>query len=47
VTDAILAAGAGYVVVIAGNMMRMPGLGRNPAALYLDVDANGQITGLR
>jgi len=47
VTDAHLAAGAGFVVVIAGNMMRMPGLGRSPQALRLDVDEKGGITGLR
>jgi formate--tetrahydrofolate ligase len=47
VTDAHLAAGAGFVVVIAGNMMRMPGLGKNPQALFLDVDERGNITGLR
>jgi formate--tetrahydrofolate ligase len=47
VTDAHLAAGAGFVVVIAGNMMRMPGLGRNPQALVLDVDERGAIMGLR
>ena len=47
VTDADLAAGAGFVVVIAGNMMRMPGLGREPQAVRLDVDAEGRIVGLR
>jgi formate--tetrahydrofolate ligase len=47
VTDAHLAAGAGFVVVIAGNMMRMPGLGKTPQAFNLDVDENGAITGLR
>ncbi len=47
VTDADLAAGAGFVVVIAGNMMRMPGLGREPQAVRMDVDAQGNILGLR
>jgi len=47
VTDADLAAGAGFVVVIAGNMMRMPGLGREPQAVRMDVDAAGNIIGLR
>lgn len=46
VTDADLAAGAGFVVVIAGNMMRMPGLGREPQALRVDVDPDGRILGL-
>ncbi len=47
ITDADLAAGAGFVVVIAGNMMRMPGLGREPQAVRMDVDAQGNIIGLR
>ncbi len=47
VTDAILSAGAGWVVIVAGNMMRMPGLGKTPQAFVLDVDADGNITGLR
>ncbi|MCS7042667.1 MAG: formate--tetrahydrofolate ligase [Bryobacteraceae bacterium] len=47
VTDADLAAGAGFVVVIAGNMMRMPGLGKEPQAVRMDVDAEGNIVGLR
>jgi formate--tetrahydrofolate ligase len=47
VTDIALAAGAGFVVVVAGNMMRMPGLGRVPQAVHLDVTDDGEITGLR
>jgi len=47
VTDASLSAGAGFVVVIAGNMMRMPGLGKVPQAVHLDVTDDGAITGLR
>lgn len=47
VSDAHLAAGAGFVVVIAGNMMRMPGLGREPQAVRMDVDSAGVISGLR
>jgi formate--tetrahydrofolate ligase len=46
VTDASLSAGAGFVVVIAGNMLLMPGLGKAPAALHLDVDADGNILNL-
>lgn len=46
VTDAHLAAGAGFVVVVAGNMLLMPGLSKNPQAMVLDVDERGQITGL-
>jgi formate--tetrahydrofolate ligase len=33
-------------VVIAGNMLRMPGLGKSPQAFRMDVDEKGQIVGL-
>jgi len=46
VTDAFLSAGAGFVVVTLGDMMLMPGLGKTPAALKIDTDAAGNITGL-
>ncbi|HEU0007811.1 MAG TPA: formate--tetrahydrofolate ligase [Terriglobia bacterium] len=46
ITDAHLAAGAGFIVVVAGNMLLMPGLSENPRALMLDVDEEGHITGL-
>lgn len=46
-SGAHLSAGAGFVVVTAGNMMRMPGLGKTPQAHFMDVDADGTITGLR
>jgi formate--tetrahydrofolate ligase len=46
VTDVSLSAGAGFVVAIAGNMMLMPGLPRTPRALSIDVDADGNITGV-
>ena len=39
-------AGAGFLVVIAGDIMRMPGLGREPAALQMDIDEEGRIKGL-
>ncbi|WP_304335391.1 formate--tetrahydrofolate ligase [Conchiformibius steedae] len=41
-----LANGAGFVVVLCGNMMRMPGLPKSPAAERIDVDENGVISGL-
>jgi formate--tetrahydrofolate ligase len=41
-----LAAGAGFVVVIAGDLMTMPGLPKVPAAEQIDVDARGTISGL-
>jgi formate--tetrahydrofolate ligase len=46
VTDAHLAAGAGFIVVVAGNMLLMPGLSKDPQAVMLDVDEEGHITGL-
>jgi len=47
VTDAHLAAGAGFIVVIAGNMLLMPGLGKLPQAVKMSVDDAGHIVGLR
>lgn len=41
-----VSAGAGFVVALAGDIMTMPGLPKHPAALDIDVDAAGQITGL-
>jgi len=41
-----IAAGAGFVVPICGEIMRMPGLPEVPAAEGMDIDANGVITGL-
>jgi len=46
VTDVQLSAGAGFLVVVCGNMMLMPGLGARPAALGMDVNDDGAITGL-
>lgn len=39
-------AGAGFVVALAGAIMTMPGLGKDPAAYRIDIDADGQIHGL-
>jgi formate--tetrahydrofolate ligase len=41
-----LAAGAGFVVAICGEIMTMPGLPREPAALRIGLDAHGQVQGL-
>ena len=41
-----LSAGAGFVVVLTGDIMTMPGLPRVPAAESIDVDDDGRITGL-
>jgi formate--tetrahydrofolate ligase len=46
VREVRLAMGAGFVVVIAGDMMTMPGLPRVPAAELIGVDAKGNIVGL-
>jgi formate--tetrahydrofolate ligase len=46
VTDIALSAGAGFLVVISGAMMLMPGLPKLSRALGIDVDEHGEITGM-
>src|SRR5579859_7627988 len=46
VTDASLSAGAGFIVVISGNMMLMPGLPKVSRAASIDVDESGKIVGV-
>ena len=46
VTDASVSAGAGFVVVISGNMMLMPGLPKASRALTIDVNEQGEIIGV-
>ncbi len=46
IRDAYVSAGAGFVVVLTGEMIQMPGLPRVPAAENIDVDAEGVISGL-
>ena len=41
-----ISAGAGFVVALTGDIMTMPGLPKVPAAVKIDVDENGKITGL-
>ena len=41
-----VAAGAGFIVVLTGDIMTMPGLPKTPAAEKIDVDENGRISGL-
>jgi len=41
-----IAAGAGFLIPISGNMMRMPGLPAEPAANHIDIDEAGNISGL-
>lgn len=46
VREVRLSAGAGFLVAITGAIMTMPGLPKKPAALNIDVDSDGKITGL-
>lgn len=46
VRDVRLSAGAGFLVVLTGEIMTMPGLPKHPAALDMDVNSDGTITGL-
>ncbi|HIT08807.1 MAG TPA: formate--tetrahydrofolate ligase [Candidatus Merdivicinus faecavium] len=46
VSEVRLSAGAGFVVVLTGSIMTMPGLPKAPAAERIDIDENGVITGL-
>lgn len=46
VREAYVSAGAGFVVVLTGAVMTMPGLPKEPAAFRIDVDEDGVITGL-
>jgi formate--tetrahydrofolate ligase len=46
VTDIALSAGAGFLVVVSGAMMLMPGLPKLSRALGIDVDEHGEITGM-
>ena len=46
VREAYVSAGAGFVVVLTGAVMTMPGLPKEPAALHIDVNKEGMVTGL-
>ena len=46
VRDMYVSAGAGFIVVLTGDIMTMTGLPKQPAAYSIDVDKNGRITGL-
>ena len=46
ISELRVANGAGFIVAIAGNMMTMPGLPKVPAAEKIDVDEQGNISGL-
>jgi formate--tetrahydrofolate ligase len=46
VREMYVSAGAGFIVVLTGAVMTMPGLPKSPAAFRIDVDEEGRITGL-
>ena len=46
VKEVRVSAGAGFIVVLTGSIMTMPGLPKAPAALKIDIDENGEIVGL-
>ena len=46
VRNAVISAGAGFIVCLTGEIMKMPGLPKSPAAERIDVDENGVISGL-
>ena len=46
VSDVRVSAGAGFIVALTGDIMTMPGLPKSPAALKIDCDNNGNISGL-
>ena len=46
VRDVILKSGAGFIVILAGKIMTMPGLPKSPASEKIDIDENGNIVGI-
>lgn len=46
VREIVIASGAGFLVPITGEIMRMPGLSKHPAAEKIDIEADGDISGL-
>ncbi len=46
VRDARVAVGAGFVYPLAGSIMTMPGLGKAPAGMKMDIDENGDVVGM-
>ncbi len=46
VRDVKLSAGAGFAYALCGSMLTMPGLPKNPAGKYIDIDKSGKISGL-
>lgn len=46
VRDITLSAGAGFIVLLTGELLKMPGLPKRPAAEKIDIDESGQVSGL-
>ena len=46
VRDIVPRLGAGFLVVLTGSVLTMPGLPKHPAALKMDIDEDGKISGL-
>jgi formate--tetrahydrofolate ligase len=46
VREIVISSGAGFLVPITGDIMRMPGLPRTPAAETMEISADGEVTGL-
>lgn len=46
IRDLTLSAGAGFIVALTGDIMKMPGLPKVPAANHIDIDEKGNISGL-
>ena len=46
ISDVELKSGANFIVVYAGNIMTMPGLPKEPAAMNIDIDENGNVVGI-
>ena len=46
VREVRISSGAGFIVALTGTIMTMPGLPKKPAAFSIDVDDDGNITGL-
>ena len=46
VRGVVPSAGAGFAVALCGDMQRMPGLGRTPAFMGIDIDESGRTVGL-
>ena len=46
VKNVILKTGAGFIVVLTGNIFTMPGLPKTPASEKIDIDENGEIVGI-